>query len=122
MWEDRLTRWTLGARNALEEGEALPLFPTAAWTLGPQNVFEAGNALPPFPSVVGVSPESTDSALESDPLTAGAPPPEGAAPASEGDPRVRGQAEPGDAAYVAAENFLTAENGGVMMLGGFPLP
>ena len=29
-WEERLTRWTLGVRNALEAGDALPLFPTAA--------------------------------------------------------------------------------------------
>ena len=29
-WEDSLTRWTLGVRNALEKGEALPPFPTAA--------------------------------------------------------------------------------------------
>ena len=43
-WEDRLTRWTLGVRNALKKGEALPPFPKAAWTLGSQNVFESGNA------------------------------------------------------------------------------
>ena len=29
--EDRLARWTLEVGNAQEEGEALPLFPTAAW-------------------------------------------------------------------------------------------
>ena len=29
-WEERLTRWTLGVRNALEAGDALPLFPTVA--------------------------------------------------------------------------------------------
>ena len=35
-WEDFLTRWTFRVRNALEEGKALPPFPTAAWTLGSQ--------------------------------------------------------------------------------------
>ena len=29
-WEERLTRWTLGVRNTLEAGDALPFFPTAA--------------------------------------------------------------------------------------------
>ena len=29
-WEDRLTRWTLGVRHALEAGDALLPFPTAA--------------------------------------------------------------------------------------------
>ena len=34
-WEERLTRWTLGVRHALEVGDALPPFPTAtADTLG----------------------------------------------------------------------------------------
>ena len=55
-WEDRLTRWTLGVRNALGEGEALPPFPTAAWTLGSQNGFETGNELPPSPTAAGVTP------------------------------------------------------------------
>ena len=62
-WVDRLTRWTLGVQNALEEGEALPPFPTAAWTLGPQNGLEAGNELPPPPKAAGVAPETTDPAL-----------------------------------------------------------
>ena len=49
-WEDRLTRWT---SDALEEGEVLPPFPTAAWTLGSQNGFEAGNDLPPSSTAAG---------------------------------------------------------------------
>ena len=89
-WEDRLTRWTLGVRNALEEGEALPPLPTAAWTLGSQNGFESGNELPPSPTAAGVTLEGTDPALESDSLAAGVAQPQGAAPASEGDSRVRG--------------------------------
>ena len=52
-WEDRLTRWTLGVRNALEEGKALPPFPTAAWTLESQNGFEAGNELSSLPDGSG---------------------------------------------------------------------
>ena len=102
-WDDFLMRWTLGIRNALEESEALPPFPTAAWTLGSQNVFEAGNESPPSLTATGVTPEGTEPALESYPSAAGATLPEGAAPASEGDSRVRGQAEPGGADYVAAE-------------------
>ena len=89
-WEDRLSRWTLGVRNALEEGEALPPFPTAAWTLGSQNGFEAGNELPLSSTAAGVTPERTDPGLESDSLAAGIIQREGAAPASEGDSRVRG--------------------------------
>ena len=64
-WEDRLTRWTPGVRNASDEGEALPPFPTAEWTLGSQN------ELPPSPTTAGVTPEGTDPALESNSLTAG---------------------------------------------------
>ena len=88
-WEDRLTRRTLGVQNVVKEGEALPPFPTAAWTLGSYNVFEAGNALPPSPTAVGVTPEGIYSALESGSLAVGVTLPEGAAPASEGDSRVR---------------------------------
>ena len=119
-WEDRLTRWTLGAQNALEEGETLPPFPTAAWTLGSQNGFEAGNELPPSPTAAGVTPEVTDPALESDSLAVGVGQPEGTAPASEGDSRVRGQAEPGGAVYVAVENTLMAKHGDVTVAGPFP--
>ena len=121
-WEDRLTRWTLGVRNALEEGEALPPFPTAAWTLGPQNGFEARNELPPSSTAVGVTSEGTDPALESDSLAAGVTQLEGTAPASEGDSRVRGQAEPGRAAYVAVENTLMAEQGDLTVAGPLPPP
>ena len=120
-WEDRLMMWALVVRSALEQGEVLPLLPTAAWTLGFQNVFEAGNALPPSPTAA-VTPEGTDPALDSDPLVAGVTPPEGAAPASEGDSRVRGQAEPGDAACVAAANFLMAGERDVTVPGRLPPP
>ena len=96
-WEDLLTRWTLGVRNALEEGEALPPFPTAAWILGSQNVSEVGNEPPLSPTAAGVTPEGPDPALESYPLAAGVTLPEGAAPTSEGDSRATGQAEPGGA-------------------------
>ena len=119
-WEDHLTRWTLGVRNALEEGEALPPFLTAAWTLGFQDGFDAGNELPPSPTAAGVTPEGTDPALESDSLAAGVTQPEESAPASEGDSRVRRQAEPGGAAQVAVENILMAEHGDVTVAG--PLP
>ena len=119
-WEGRLTRRTLGARTTLEEREALPPFPTVTWTLGSHKVFEAGNALPPLPTVAGVTPEGTDSALESDPSAAGATPPERTSPASEGNLRARGQAEPRDAAYIAAENFLTPGNGDVTVPGHLP--
>ena len=64
-WEDRLTRWILGVRNALEEVEALPPFPTAAWTLEPQNAFETGNELPPSPTA------AAGPARESDPFSSG---------------------------------------------------
>ena len=96
-WDDRLPRGTLGVRNALEEGETLPPFPTGAWTLVSQNVFEARNAPPPSPTAAGIAPEGADPVLESNPLAAGVTPPEGEAPASEGDLRIRGQAEPGNA-------------------------
>ena len=70
--EDRLTRWTLGFRNALGACEALPPFSTAAWTLGSQNVFGAGNSLPPSPTTAaGVMLEGTDPALENNLLAAG---------------------------------------------------
>ena len=123
-WEDRLPRWTLGVRNAVlvEEGKALPPFPTAAWTLGSQNRFEAGNELPPSPTAAGVTPEGTDPALESDSLAPEVIQPEGAAPASEGDSRVRGQADPGGAAYIAMENTLIAEQGNITVAGPFPPP
>ena len=121
-WEDRLTRWTLGVRNALEEGEALPPFPTAAWTLGSQNMLEAGKALPPSPTASGVTREATDPALESEPSEAGVTPPEGAVPASQGDSRVRGEAEPGDDGSVAAENFLTAGDRNATVPGCLPPP
>ena len=122
-WEDRLTRWTLGVRNASEEGEALPPFPTAAWTVGSQNGFEAGNELPSSPTAADVTSEGTEPALESDSLAAGVTQPEGTAPASEGDSRVRGQAEPGGAvSYVAVENTLMAEQGGVTVAGPLPAP
>ena len=39
---------------------------------------------------------------------------------SEGDPRVKGQAEPGDAGYVAAENFCTAGDGNTTAPGRLP--
>ena len=96
-WVDRSTRWTLGVRNALEEGQALPPFLTAAWTLGSQNRLEAGTELPPSPKAAGVAPKRTDPALQSDSLAAGLTQPERAAPASESDSRVRRQAEPGGA-------------------------
>ena len=121
-WKDRLTRWTIGVRNALEKGEALPPFPTAAITLGSQNGFEAGNGLPPSPTAAGVTSEGTDLALESDSLAAGVTQPEGAAPASGGDSRVRGQAEPGGAAYVAVENTLMAEQEDFTVAGPLPPP
>ena len=57
-WVDRLTRWTLGVRDALEKGEALPPFLTAAWTLGYQNGLVAGNELPPPPKAAGVAPKN----------------------------------------------------------------
>ena len=88
-WKDRLTRWTHGVRNALEEGAALPLFPTATWTLGSQDVFEAGNALP-SPMAARVTQKGTDPVLNIDPPAVEVTLPEGAAPASEGDSRVRG--------------------------------
>ena len=109
-------------RNALEEGEVLPPFPTAAWTVGSQNGFEAGNELSPSPTAADVTSEGTDPALESDSLAAGVTQPEGAAPASEGDSRVRGQAEPGGAAYVAVENTLMVEQGDVTVAGPLPPP
>jgi len=122
-WEDRLTRWTLGVRNALEAGEALPPFPTEAGTLGSINVFEPRNALPPSPTAAGATVEGTDPALESSPLTAGVTLSVGEASVSEGDPRVRRQAEPGDAGYVAAENFRTAGDGDTTAPGHLsPLP
>ena len=86
------------------------------------NVFEAGNALPPSPTVVGVAPEGTDLAQESDPLAAGVTLSEGAAPTSEGDSRVRGQAGPEDAAYVAGENVLMVGDGDVTVPGPLPPP
>ena len=49
-WEERSTRWTLGAQRALE----------------------AGDALPPFPTVVASTPEGTDPSLENDRLARGA--------------------------------------------------
>ena len=122
MREDLLTRWTLGVRNALEEGEALPPVSTATWTLGSKSVFEAGNAPPPFPRAAGVTPERTDPALESYPLAAEVTLPERAAPVSEGDSRVSGQAEPGDAAYVAAENIFMVGDGDFTVPGALPSP
>ena len=95
----------------------LPLFPTTSWTLGSQNVIEARNPLPPSPTVAGVTPEGTDPALESDPVAAEVMSQKGEAPASERDSRVRRQAEPGDAAYVAADNSLTAKDGDVTVPG-----
>ena len=115
-WEDRLTRRTLGVRNALEEGEALSPFPTAAWTLGSQNVFEAGNELPPSPTA------AAGPARESDPLAAGVTPPEGATLASEGDPGEREETEPGGAVSVATANFQTTENREVAAPGHSPAP
>ena len=41
---------------------------------------------------------------------------------SEGDPRVMGQAEPGDTAYVAVESFLTARDRDVTAPGRLPPP
>ena len=111
--EDRLTRWTLGVRNALEAGEALPPFPTAAGTLGPMNMDETGDALPPSPTAAGATAEGTDPALESGPSAEGVTLSVGEASVSEGDPRVRGQADPGDAGYVAAENFRTPGDGDI---------
>ena len=85
---------------------------SAAWTLGSQTLFEAGNELPPSQTAAGVTPEGTDPALESDPSATQVTLPEGAAPASEDDSRVRGQAEAGGAAYyVAAENILMVGHG-----------
>ena len=49
------------------------------------------------------------------PLAVGVTLLKGAAPASEGDSRVREKAEPGDAAYVAAENVVIVGNGDVMV-------
>ena len=112
--EDRLTRWTLGVRNALEAGEALPPFPTAAGTLGPMNMDETGDALPPSPTAAGATAEGTDPALESGPSAEGVTLSVGEASVSEGDPRVRVQAEPGDAGYFAAENFRTDGDGDTM--------
>ena len=109
-------------RNALEEGEALPPFPIVAWTPGSPNGFEAGNELPPSPAAAGVTSEETDPALKIDSLAAGVTQPEGAALASEGDSRVRGQAKPGGAAYVAVENTLMAEHGDVTVAGPLPPP
>ena len=47
--EERLTRWTLGIRSALEAGDALPFFSTA----------------------MAATPERTDRTLENDPLHTG---------------------------------------------------
>ena len=69
IWEDRLTRWTLGARNALEAGDAPPRFPTAEWNLGAQTALEAGDELPPFPTAAGATSEGTDPAVKSGPQT-----------------------------------------------------
>ena len=66
-WEDRLARWTLGVRNALEAGDPLPPFPTAEWNLGAQNALEAGNEPPTFLTASGATPEGTDQAVESGP-------------------------------------------------------
>ena len=71
-WENRLTRWTLGVRNALEAGDALPLFSTAEWNLGAQTALEAGDELPPFPTAAGATPEGTDPAMEIGPQNLGA--------------------------------------------------
>ena len=59
-WENRLTRWTLGVRNALEAGDAPPPFPTAEFNLGAQTELEAGDELPPFPTAAGATPEGMD--------------------------------------------------------------
>ena len=48
--------------------------------------------------------------------------PERAAPAPESDSRVRRQAEPGGADYIAVENTLTAEHGNVTVAGPLPPP
>ena len=103
MWEDRVTRWTLRVRSALEEGQALPPFPTAEWSLGSQNVFEAGNELPLSPTA------AAGPARESDPLAAGVTPLEGATLSSEGDPGGREQTEPGSAVSVATGNFCRTQ-------------
>ena len=66
-WEDRLTRWALGVRNALEAGDALTPFPTAEWNLGAQTALEAGNEFPPFLTTAGATPAGTDPAVESGP-------------------------------------------------------
>ena len=71
-WEDRLMRWTLRVRNALEAGDALPLFSTAEWNLGAQTALEAGDELPPFPTAAGATPEGTDPAMEIGPQNLGA--------------------------------------------------
>ena len=67
--EDGLTRWTLGVRNAVESGDALPPSPTAEWNLGAQTELEAGDELPPFPTTAGVTPEGMDKAVKSGPQT-----------------------------------------------------
>ena len=67
-------------------------------------------------------PAGTDPAVENGPLAAGVTAREREPPASEGDPRVRRQAEPRDAAYVAAENFLTAEDRDATVPGRLSLP
>ena len=85
-------------------------------------MFETSNALPPSPTAAGVTLEGTDPALESDPLAAEVTLPEGEAPASEGDSRVRGQAGPGDAAYVAVENVLMVGDGDLTVPGPLPPP
>ena len=85
-------------------------------------MLEAGKALPPSPTASGVTREATDPALESEPSEAGVTPPEGAVLASQGDSRVRGEAEPGDDGSVAAENFLTAGDRNATVPGCLPPP
>ena len=65
--EDRLTKWTLGVRNALEAGDEPPPLPTAGRNLGAQTVFEAGDEPPPFRTAARATPEGTDPAVESGP-------------------------------------------------------
>ena len=78
--------------------------------------------MPHSSTAARVTPEGIDPALESNQSAEDGTPPEGKAPAAEGDPGVRGEAEPRDAAYVAAENFLTARDRGVTVPGPLPSP
>ena len=89
---------------------------------GPKSVFEAGNEPPPSPTAAGVTPEGTEPALESYSLAAEVTLPEGAAPASEGDSRVRGQEDAGGADFVAAENILMVGREDAVVAGPLPPP